>query len=291
MSRLLTRTIRNSTAVTDVASGARVFHVSDPHALVQAAGYLKYIHGLEGKHVFYRGQAGYYNALQPSMVRGYKTANAQNKRTAALARAIKLARAKAPILGNLPEPVIEPLLQHYGLRTSWIDLVDNIWIALWFACHRAHAAGEGGKYLHFERRTSRLENEDRRYAYLLLVAVDAVSGPTRIAGLWKGADTELVDLRIAAPSTFLRPHAQHGVLFRLNGVPGSRPLDYQSSVVGSIRVSLDDALDWLGEGKLVNVHALFPPPHYDAGYDILLKEWSELFGPASLIGLIHHIGA
>jgi len=30
---------------------------------------------------------------------------------------------------------IEPILQHYGINTRWIDLVDNIWIALWFATH------------------------------------------------------------------------------------------------------------------------------------------------------------
>jgi hypothetical protein len=77
----------------------------------------------------------------------------------------------------------------------------------------------------------------------------------------------------------------------MNAVPGRRPIDYNSAVVGSIRVSLDDALDWLGEGKLVNVHSLFPPPFYDEGYRILLEEWSEGFGSSSLIGLINHVGA
>jgi hypothetical protein len=46
----------------------------------------------------------------------------------------------------------EPLLQHYGLATTWIDLVDNIWVALWFACHKAHISGKRSQYLHFEKR-------------------------------------------------------------------------------------------------------------------------------------------
>lgn len=37
--------IRSANYVVDPSTGQHVYHVHDPHALVQAAGYLKHIHG------------------------------------------------------------------------------------------------------------------------------------------------------------------------------------------------------------------------------------------------------
>jgi hypothetical protein len=292
MSRLTKLRIRDAETATDASSGIDVFHVRDPHALVQAAGYLKFVLADEGKHVFYRGQSRLHQGLIPSLFRGHHSRQAQDKRICALKSAIEGARKRIKALGNLPEQVMEPLLQHYGLRTSWVDLVDNVWVALWFACYRAHAAGENGKFLHFEKRAPRTESTLERFAYIVLVAVDTMQGSTATPGLWRGDQTEFIDLRVAAPSIFLRPHAQHGVLFRLKGDAVRRPNDYHPAVVGAIRVGLDDALEWLGEGTLLNIHALFPPPLYDHGYRFLLQDWSSTHIPeSSLIGVIHHVGA
>ncbi|WP_420914265.1 FRG domain-containing protein [Comamonas aquatica] len=41
-------------------------------------------------------------------------------------------------------------MQHYGLNTTWIDIVDNIWVALWFACHEARCTKDG-KFIHYQR--------------------------------------------------------------------------------------------------------------------------------------------
>jgi hypothetical protein len=81
----------------------------------------------------------------------------------------------------------------------------------------------------------------------------------------------MIDLRVAAPSTFLRPHAQTGLLVRQNGKIGAVTRDYKDMVAGIVRVSLDDALSWLGDGKLLSTHVLFPPPVYDFGYRDLLN--------------------
>ncbi|GAA0468199.1 hypothetical protein Ade02nite_79030 [Paractinoplanes deccanensis] len=44
--------------------------------------------------------------------------------------------SRRSLLGSgVPRYAAEPLLQHYGIRTRWLDLVGNIWSALWFACH------------------------------------------------------------------------------------------------------------------------------------------------------------
>ena len=41
------------------------------------------------------------------------------------------------IFSKYSRTVFEPLIQHYGVKTPYIDLVDNIWVALWFALHQA----------------------------------------------------------------------------------------------------------------------------------------------------------
>lgn len=70
--------------VTDGVSGREVFHVSNAHALTQAAGYLKFTEGPARKGVFFRGQRQLYGTLCPTLYRGIATQQAQSRRTAAL---------------------------------------------------------------------------------------------------------------------------------------------------------------------------------------------------------------
>jgi len=280
-------TIRNAAYTADPSTGAHVFHVEDPHALVQAAGYLKHIHGcIDEENIFFRGESKLYGTLPPTLFRGAESQGAQARKIGILNAALALARDENSIFQRLDQHVHEPLLQHYGLKTSWIDVVDNIWVSLWFACHKAKAVGRINEYLHFEQRT--VAKEPGSFAYVLLVSADAKSVKSSAAGIVIGKKTELVDLRVAAPSIFLRPHAQHGLLMRMRGDSHMRPLDYMPQVRGIIRINLGDALEWLGHGKMLGVHALFPPPFYDRGYDILLH--SGIKGSVD-IGSIHHIGA
>lgn len=75
---------------------------------------------------------------------------------------------------------------------------------------------------------------------------------------------------------------------RMRGDTVMRPIDYSPQIRGIVRIRLGDALEWLGHGKMLGVHALFPPPFYDRGYDILLR--SGIVG-SKAIGAIHHIGS
>lgn len=279
--------IRSATYVADTSTRQYVYHVHDPHALVQAAGYLKHTHGCNNdEHIFFRGESRLYGTLPPTLFRGVKTHAGQSRKIGLLNAALAKARTDNKIFSSLDAHVHEPLLQHYGLKTSWIDVVDNIWVALWFACHRAYAAGPINEYLHFEQRTE--SKEPHGFAYILLISTDSKSAQKSSPGVVIGKNTELVDLRVAAPSIFLRPHAQHGLLMRMRGDSSMRPLDYFPQVRGIIRISLVDALEWLGHGKMLGVHALFPPPFYDHGYDILLQ--SGIDGSVD-IGSVHHIGS
>ena len=44
-----------------------------------------------------------------------------------------------------------------------------------------------------------------------------------------------------------------------------------SLIRGIIRIDLEDALNWLGEGRILTTESMVPPPNYDAGYKLLLS--------------------
>lgn len=264
-----------------------VIVAKDPQALVTIAGYLKYVHAKEeGEGVYFRGQTKLFGTLQPALYRGLVNPAASAKRDATLKDMLWAVRSSAPIFQKFGAYAHEPLLQHYGISTTWIDLVDNVWIALWFACNRAIISGKSKAHMHFEKR---IPGDDEKYAFILLISAEIVARNRKKPGYYFGPTTELVDLRMAAPSIFLRPHAQHGLLFRKRGnAKSGRPIDYSTQIRGVIAVELSKALDWLGSGQMVSAHSLFPPPYYDGGYDILLN--TEL-QQAPHIGNILHVGA
>lgn len=274
--------VRGATQVIDT-SGQEVLHVDNMHALTQAVGYLKFT-AAPYERIFLRGQSKLHASLSPSLYRGISTAAGQTKRHGRLNRAIEIFRKSCPIFDGFPEYAHEPLLQHYGVKTTWLDIVDNIWIALWFSVYEVFVEGRHSEFIHFDVRQPK---DDNLFGYLLLVAAAEDRKSPAMKGLMRGRESEVIDLRIASPSIFLRPHSQHGLLFRLRGTDAGREMDYSQAVRGVIRYNLKDCIDWLGAGNTVGVRGLFPPPYFDTGYGILLSAPHEDFS----VGCIHHVGA
>lgn len=254
--------------------GRHVLNVSDPHALIQAVGYLKHMCSYNGESIYFRGQSSSYERLSPSLFRLItRSQKSRSDHSRAMDATVKRIVRSNDIFDSFDSIAHEPLLQHYGLKTTWVDLIDNIWVALWFACHQVFSSGRyGWKYIHFQRRDA--YNEPDAMAYVLCVATEF--SPTKVAGHHQGNSTELIDLRICAPSVFLRPHAQHGLLFRMRPTDTGRPLDYASCIRGIVGIKLRDALNWLGDAPTLSVHGLFPPPYYDTGYGQLLNSHSDV---------------
>lgn len=265
-------------------NGIKILDVEESHALIMAAGYLKH-NTLEG--IYFRGQSNYYNELRPALYRNIDTDAAKYSREERLNKKINEYRDACPAFSKFGDCAAEPLLQHYGLQTTWLDLVDNIWVALWFACHEAKSTRDG-HFLHFQKR---IPSESNKYAYIYLVGADLERRRKDKPGYWNGENTELVDLRIATPSYFLRPHAQHGLLFRCKGGSSGRPLNYAKQIRGIVRIPLEKAFDWLGNGHTVGVHSLFPPAYYDNGYKILLQSGVSFNPRDKNIGVVHSVGA
>lgn len=165
---------------------------------------------------------------------------------------------------------VEPLLQHYGVNTRWIDVVDNIWVALWFACHRQITSG---RFAHHQRRSVAQEKGGQGGKAYIVVMETGKLQETAVPGYKVSEDSRFIDLRYAVPSIYLRPHAQHGLLIAPRSLNTSKnPIgSLGSQVIGVIEVELEDALLWLGEGGMTTATSLFPPATYDEGYRRLLE--------------------
>ena len=275
----------------DGAWNTEVFHVNTPHALTRAAGHLKYNSGRDGYRILFRGQDRIYDGLSPSLYRNLKRQEALCAANHNIDAAMKDLVCKASLghgggdVSNVPDYAREGLLQHYGLKTRWLDLVDNIWVALWFACYQMKISDYKKQFAHFEKRDAGIEVSG--YSYILLIRAGSATASAECPGLFEGTSDSLLDLRVATPSLFLRPHAQHALVFRVKDAGGSITYDYRDSIAGVIRVRLSDALSWLGHGGFIGCHAFFPPPFYDIGYRHLLD--CGYTGNAET-GHIHYIG-
>ncbi|WP_239231422.1 FRG domain-containing protein, partial [Comamonas aquatica] len=263
-------------------NGQIILNVEESHALIMAAGYLK--HNNEDG-IYFRGQRKIYDDLSPGLYRGIKNDSAKYGRETALYKKIDEFKSNCSLFSKFGDYAAEPILQHYGLNTTWIDIVDNIWVALWFACHEARCTKDG-KFIHYQKR---IPDENNKFAYIYLLAAN-LNPDRKKPGYWRGNETELIDLRVAAPSYFLRPHAQHGLLFRCIGKESGRPLSYASQIKGVVRIPLRKAFDWLGNGQTIGTHALFPPAYYDNGYKILLQSGVDFDAKAKYIGCINSVG-
>ena len=127
------------------------------------------------------------------------------------------------------------------------------------------------------------EWEKRIYQFILLIAVPFPECQT-IDGINDTKDIIEIDLRKSLPSIFLRPHAQHGLVIKKNvqkDIKSAIDYDLSTNVVAIIKIRIDRAKQWIGNGELLTQDNLIPPPGYDPGYDLLLSKY-ELFHKSSL---------
>lgn len=269
-----------------------VYLITSYHSLTQFIGYGKYLNKDWGN-VYLRGQTSLYDGyMAPSVMRREKIDRDKyiipvqdkdeidkieelqfypinfNKRFSDYKYYLTKSIKDTEHFSGWNKNIIEPLLQHYGVRTHWLDVVDNTWVALWFALHQAKSTvASGREYIHMYESTS---NE---YGYIILIGCDAKNEDSRYSGIYMGNTTVMVDLRKAVPSYFLRPHAQHALMIRKNSEICADFSDYTDKIIGIAKISVADGLKWIGQTGLMSVQSLFPPPYYDTGYANLLNEY------------------
>lgn len=281
------------------------FEIYSPHVLTQLIGYVKFSYRNDGI-VLFRGQCTNHKSMIPSLFRESPSLtsviNKQEKLNNYIGKLIK----NRVFMKSTENVAYEALLQHYGIKTRWLDLVDNIWVALWFATHKANSTGKASKYVHYE-----INNHYFSYIYVMHFGqqINRISQTTKrkIASLCKKEgnfnkfiryplhgffETDLykiIDLRCMTPSLYMRPHSQHAFLACRKSFSNMSSIDYNDSIVCTIKIETKLALKWLGDGILSQVHFMFPPPTYDPGYRLFLKKGID--PDEKELGSIQHIGA
>lgn len=163
------------------------YYITDFRALNLVTGIIRYsLKGTNSK-VYYRGQERDY-PLVPSLYRFLKSATDANEAERKLDEVLNVLKGCFDPKGSDDER--EALCQHYGLHTRWLDIVDNIQTALWFAYDRTYIDSF---------REQRFD-EDVGYIYVLAVPNDETK-------------VKVIDLR-EKPSQFLRPHTQQAFVMR-----------------------------------------------------------------------------
>ncbi|MFM5324398.1 FRG domain-containing protein [Aeromonas veronii] len=250
----------------DCGHSCPIIRVESIHALNQVVGYVKFLNKSYGE-VYFRGQCELYRKLLPSIYR-YGTSNSSvATRNQKISTYINTCASKMPCISNINVNVREPLLQHYGIKTRWLDLVDNLWIALWFSIHKYKTSTHDRTYEYVYAR-----DDDASSAYILMVFSDADIKSPITDGYYVGKTTELVDLRVAAPSIFLRPHAQHAILIKPRINQNIQDVDLAKNVCLAIEMNVGKIKEWLGSGLLISSENIYPPPVFDNGYSILLEK-------------------
>lgn len=153
----------------------------------------------------------------------------------------------------------EPLLQHYGLQTRWLDVVDSLPHALFFACHDLWGSPAlPGKHT--------FAPTLRKFGFVYVLDIGQLRPVTRTGSQVVGysrtsSGLRLADLRSLKPSTALRPHAQHGLLVRAP----TRETDLWPHIVARIAIPAKEARGWIA-GDALTRESLFPPQVWDDFY-------------------------
>lgn len=269
-----------------------IYEINTVHALTQIIGYAKFINRAYGD-VYYRGECNLHDGLMPSIFRRCASANSFNSMKMLVDKVVKDDKFIKTL--NLDEQddvssayAIEGMLQHYGLKTRYIDMVDNHWVALWMGQNELEVLTQIDKYYRYRKREFKIvemiDNAisngkcccNNMYQYILLIAIPG--NLNRINnGIYSSGSFDLINLRQALPSIFLRPHAQHGYVVRRHVAGGDvKSYDLAANVIGVLKIRIDLVSLWLGNGELLSQANLFPAPAFDNGYDILLSR-KDLF--------------
>jgi FRG domain len=181
-------------------------NIPNPQLLLGFAGYLKY-KLKESTNVFFRGERTLHKTLVPSLFRSKDNEVISPERLTLRFLAYSSLIERTQTLFNayrFRKEDVNPILQHYGIKTTWIDLVDNLFIAIWFSN----------------------TNSTEEYSYVKFVGND-----------WNNSILEISDLRIDHSSLSLRPHCQHGISASKNIISWDEfNIDFSSNVLATVRI-------------------------------------------------------
>jgi len=228
-------------------------YLDEPLLFARLAGQIK---NSLGAQVFMRGQPRDYLGMKPSLFRG--NINSQVQFYDRLQAYRSLVKQLPSIFPNEESKRFRgeiggAILQHYGLSTPWLDLVDNIFVALWFACWERTGTNEKFNY--------QKNQEGDGWVYFL--KFDGKHSHTK--GIVTGTKSKWCDLRISKTSLVLRAHVQHGILGMAKDLE-FKNCDLDNLVVASINFPTKKFAPLLSSFA---PSFMFPSDKFDNTYKIL----------------------
>jgi hypothetical protein len=200
--------------------------------------------------VFFRGQVRNYDLI-PSLFRDFKSVATDNDRINRRYKAYQKLVEKTPSLYNadrFKNENLSAIFQHYGIKTPWIDLVDNIFVAIWFATNRFVIDDSG---------LAKCERSDETHGWIYYFQVTD--------------DIEYYDLREQHSSLSLRLHTQHGIsATRKDANWNINNRNMNSYIVAVVKFPVTN--DWLLCDRLFNTEFMFPNERFDNTYKYLKKD-------------------
>lgn len=185
--------------------------------------------------ILMRGQSDHYDGMVPSLFRTL----ASSVMSSSLLQAETLFEKEVAQINfeRFKRPHLAALLQHYGYRTAWLDVVDNLWVAVWFATHILEGVGQ--------RKWTRQRHGGSGWLYLIAARASL-------------KDPCAIDLRREHHGLSLRPHTQSG--WSIRG-PNGLEHDLRASVIGCIEFPINER--WSISGHMGSSGFLFPAKQLD----------------------------
>ncbi len=203
-----------------------------------------------------RGQPNDFSGMIPSLFRNIRDKAEFSKLYIAykeLGQQIKqISKAK-----RFEGEVGSAILQHYGVKTPWLDLVDNIFVALWFACWERFEYKDGFRFR---------QRNPSEFGWVYFLKFD-YGEPDR-EDVIVGNDTRYCDLRSSTESLVLRAHTQHGVFGTLNDLEYSN-YDLDKYIVASVKFPVENFINLLDRHGVITPRYMFPSDYYDNTYKVL----------------------
>ena len=139
--------------------------------------------------------------------------------------------------------MVGSILQHYGIKTPWLDVVRNLHTAIWFATHEVETRGN----------------------HLVVSLSNNTHGHIAMYCPEMGAGLKHVDLWDSDSSRHVRPHAQHGISLAKQCDDADAPLEQQdlSKPYRIAQVCFPNSLKWALCGYMFSAGYFFPDPEHD----------------------------
>jgi hypothetical protein len=213
---------------------------NSPDLLAAFAGYLKY--QLKDAKVYFRGEKNYYKTTIPSLYRFKNSVDFTNENIKKRTKAYSELITRLPSISlakRFKQKDFSSLLQHYGIGTNWIDLVDNIFIALWFSNWNA--------------------NNQIGYTYVKFFASQL-----------NNDNLKIIDLRENYTSLSLRPHCQHGIsATKKVDIWNVENSDFSTNLIAIAKIP--NISDFKLNGQIFNGKYMFPDEIADNTLKLLKK--------------------